>query len=244
MDKNIAKDLTKLINLQDIDTQLDDIIKLRGSLPQEVVDLEEEGAKLQAHLLATEEQLVTLEKTIADNKAMIKQKEALVQKYEAQQMDVRNNREYDAITKEIDLNKLDVQLAEKKIEASYKLITENQNLLATIKTDIQQKEAELVSKKEDLTKIIASREVDEQLLNKKREKLVGGLGDIKKLYQTIRESMPNKVAVVTLKRDACGGCCILIPPQTKMVIQAQNKINTCEYCGRIIADIEEEIVEA
>lgn len=242
MDKNIAIKLTKLSELQETDTHLNDIFKLRGTLPEEVYALETHIETLSATIQERESLLIALREEVASKKSFIKQAEKKLQQYEAQQMEVRNNREYDAITKELELHKLDSQLAEKFLHAAYGDIEHEQANLEGLCKLLESKEADLVLKKEELQIILKASETEECTLHEKRKAIIAVLGEPLYLaYERIRNNVPNNLAVVPIKKGACGGCCIVIPPQQKIGVYERNKIVLCEHCGRMLIALEQPI---
>ncbi|WP_342265354.1 zinc ribbon domain-containing protein [Cardinium endosymbiont of Philonthus spinipes] len=242
MDKNIAIKLTKLSELQETDTHLNDIVKLRGTLPEEVYALEIHIKNLSETIQEREMVLTNLREEVVSKKAFIKQAEKKLQQYEAQQMEVRNNREYDAITKELELHKLDIQLAEKALHTAYGNIEQEQSNLEGLHKLLESKEADLVLKNEELQVILQASEAEESALHKKRQEIIAMLGEPLYLaYERIRKNVPNNLAVVPIKKGACGGCCIVIPPQQKIGVYERNKIVLCEHCGRMLIALEQPI---
>lgn len=242
MDKNIVIKLTKLSELQETDTHLNNILKLRGTLPEEVYALETHIETLSATIQEREGLFTALREEVVSKKAFIKQAEKKLQQYEAQQMEVRNNREYDAITKELELHKLDIQLAEKFIRTAYVNIEQEQASLEELCKLLESKEADLILKKEELQLILQASQTEESALHKKRKDIIAMLGEPLYLaYEKIRKNVPNNLAVVPIKKGACGGCCIVIPPQQKIGVYERNKIVLCEHCGRMLIALEQPI---
>ncbi|MDD9139855.1 MAG: C4-type zinc ribbon domain-containing protein [Candidatus Cardinium sp.] len=239
MDTNIADKLAQLFQIQEMDIQLDNIIKLGGSLPEEVRALEEHIKKLHKEIVDNKVLLSSLQEEIAQKKAFTKQVEKKIQQYESQQMEVRNNREYDIITKELELQQLDIQLAEKFLRTAYGKIDQITLDTEELKKILQTKEKELLTKQQELTLILQANETESSLLQQKREVLVMELEELLYLnYERIRKSVQNKLAVVSLRKGGCGGCCIVIPPQQKLEIYERNKIIYCEHCGRMLIALE------
>ncbi|CDG49737.1 zinc ribbon domain-containing protein [Cardinium endosymbiont of Bemisia tabaci] len=242
MDKNIAIKLRKLSEIQDVDTNLNDILKLRGTLPEEVSELEAQIEALSATIEERASLLSKLKEEVVDKKAFIKQGEKKLQQYEAQQMEVRNNREYDAITKELDLHRLDMQLAEKFLRNAYGNIEQDEANLEAFSKLLESKKSDLFLKKEELEIILKASEREEQALLQTRKEIIVVLGDPLYLtYERIRKNVPNNLAVVPIKKGACGGCCIVIPPQQKISVYDRNKIVLCEHCGRMLIALEQPI---
>ncbi|WP_419241257.1 zinc ribbon domain-containing protein [Cardinium endosymbiont of Nabis limbatus] len=242
MDKNIAIKLTKLYELQETDTHINDILKLRGTLPEEVYVLERDIETLSTTIQSRASLLTTLREEVANKKAFIKQTEKKLQQYESQQMEVRNNREYDAITKELELHKLDIQLAEKFLHTAYRNIEQEEADLEASSKLLESKKADLVLKKEELQLILKASEKEESALHEKRKTVIAVLGEPLYLaYERIKNNVPNNLAVVPIKKGACGGCCIVIPPQQKIGVYERNKIVLCEHCGRMLIALEQPI---
>ena len=242
MDKNIAIKLTKLSEIQDVDTQLNDILRLRGTLPDEVSSLEADIEALSQTIQERELLLAQLRQEVVNKKVFVKEAEKKLQQYEAQQVEVRNNREYDAITKELELHKLDIQLAEKFLRAAYTNIDQDQSNLENLGKLLASKKADLVLKKEELEIILKASEREESTLHEKRKEIITLLGEPLYLaYERIRKNVANNLAVVPIKKGACGGCCIVIPPQQKIGVYERNKIVLCEHCGRMLIALEQPI---
>lgn len=244
MENTVAKKLENLVKLQSIDSECDELIKVRGALPDEVMDLEDEIAGYQTRVEKQNQELGELEESISGNKNAIKDAEKLIKKYGEQQMNVRNNREYDAITKEIELQQLEIQILEKRIKESYDKIEQKKEEIEQTKGTLNERSKDLESKKAELETITKESESDEQKLLKEREKAVKNVEErLLKSYEKVRANMRNGLAVVSVKRGACGGCFNIVPPQKQAEIREQKKIIVCEHCGRILADVEDEIIE-
>lgn len=241
----VEKKLKALQKLQKIDSKIDAILKVRGDLPEEVQDLEDELEGYNTRLKKYTDQVSDFETSISDSKTGIKNAEALIVKYEEQQNKVRNNREYDAITKEVELQKLEIQILEKRIKESGFHIEKKSEEVEKLKEQIAGRETDLAAKKEELTTIIAESEEDEKKLIADREKAGKSLEDRLLLsYEKLRKNARNGLAVVSVKREACGGCFNTVPAQRQADIRDRKKIIVCEHCGRILAEadlvIEEE----
>lgn len=244
MENTVAKKLESLVKLQSIDSERDELIKVRGALPDEVMDLEDEIAGYQTRVDKQNQELADLEGNINSNKTAIKDAEKLIKKYEEQQMNVRNNREYDAITKEVELQQLEIQILEKRIKEAYAKIDAKKEEIDQTKNTLSEREKDLDSKKQELETITKESESDEEKLLKDREKAAKNVEDrLFKSYEKVRKNMRNGLAVVPVKRGACGGCFNVVPPQQQAEIREKKKIIVCEHCGRILADVEDEIVE-
>lgn len=244
MENTVAKKLEALVKLQSIDSELDELKKVRGALPDEVMDLEDEIAGYQTRIDKQNAELQEFEQNISNNRSAIKDAEKLIQKYEEQQMNVRNNREYDAITKEIELQKLEIQILEKRIKEAYAKIEDKKEEIEGTKGVQDERQKDLESKKKELEVITQESEDDEKKLEKSRATAAKNVEErIFKSYEKVRNNMRNGLAVVPVKRGACGGCFNIVPPQKQAEIREKKKLIVCEHCGRILADVEDEIVE-
>ena len=234
----IAEKLALLVKLQDIDSRIDAIRKVRGTLPDEVKDLEDEIAGYQTRISKFEAQIADFEQEIEDKKKAIKESEALIKKYEEQQMNVRNNREFDAITKEMELQQLEIQVAEKRIKEAYANIEAKKEEVEATKEKVKEREADLKAKKEELDNLLAESEAEEAKLEKERTKAAKAVEERLLLaYEKLRKNARNGLAVVSVQRNACGGCFNIVPPQRQVDIREKKKIIVCEHCGRILADV-------
>ncbi|GIV43536.1 MAG: hypothetical protein KatS3mg035_0659 [Bacteroidia bacterium] len=236
-DLSVEEKLKALFELQQIDSTIDRIKLLRGELPLEVQDLEDEISGLETRLENLNAEVKDIEVQISNRKNAIKDSEALIKKYEEQQNKVRNNREYDSIAKEIEFQKLEIQLAEKRIkEAKAQIIAKNE-VIASAAANIEEKKQELEGKKRELEEIIDETRKEEEELALKSEAAKAKIDErLLIAYNRIRNNARNGLAVVTVDRDACGGCFNRIPPQRQMDIKLHKKITVCEYCGRILVD--------
>ncbi|MDH5379611.1 MAG: C4-type zinc ribbon domain-containing protein [Cyclobacteriaceae bacterium] len=237
--QTVAQKLEALVKLQSIDTELDQIRILRGDLPDEVQDLEDEieGYKTRKEKFST--QLDELEDSIKKSKEGMKTAEALITKYKDQQMNVRNNREYDAITKEIELQELEIQICEKKIREAGVAIDGKKGEINEIELKIEDRNKDLDLKRSELNDLLDESKEDEEKLLKDREKATKKIEEkLLKYYEKLRANLSNGLAVVTVKRGAAEGCNIVIPPQKIAEIKAKKKIVIDEHSGRILADVE------
>jgi predicted nucleic acid-binding Zn-ribbon protein len=236
---SVEEKLTSLVTLQKIESKLDEIHILKGELPMEVADLEDEILGLHARQTRIEEEINGVTDFISQRKEAIKESEALVKKYEKQSSNVKNNREFEAINKEIEMQQLEVKLAEKHIKDATEEIAEKAVLLEKAKKNIANKENILSTKKGELEKIIAANEKEEKHFNKLATEAKQHV-DTRLLasYEKIRRSYRNGLAVVPVERDACGGCFYAIPPQKQSEIKQHKKVMVCENCGRILVDDE------
>jgi predicted nucleic acid-binding Zn-ribbon protein len=230
--------LHALFQLQLIDTEIDKIRIVRGELPMEVSDLEDEVAGLQTRVQNYTEEAEALKADIAARKQSIKDCNALIKKYEAQQMNVKNNREFDSLNKEIEFQQLEIQLSQKRIkEFEGELAAKNEVVAASTQT-LEERTQDLNNKKGELDTIIAETQKEEEQLMEFRNK-AGEMIDERLLtaYHRTRSNARNGLAVVTIQRDACGGCFNKIPPQRQLDIRQHKKVIVCEHCGRILVDV-------
>ena len=244
MESTIAQKLEAIHNLQKIDSRLDAIFKIRGALPEEVQDLEDEIVGYETRLTKFKTDLQLLEEEIKTQKEAIKESERLIKKYQEQQINVRNNREYDAITKELELQDLEIQVSKKKIGEAQITIENKNKDVDELKGILKDRKKDLEQKNSELDTIVAESESEENKLKADREKATKKIDErIIKSYKKIRENAKNGLAVVLVKRGACGGCFNIVPPQRQADIREKKKIIVCEHCGRILAGVEEEIEE-
>ncbi len=236
-DFSVEEKLHSLINLQKIDSKLDEIRILKGELPMEVADLTDEIEGLNNRRVRIEEKINGINEFIEQKKEAIKHSQELLERYEKQSENVKNSREYDAITKEIEMQQLEVKLAEKHIkDATNELMERGAELEAAIKA-IDNKEGVLTNKRAELDKIIAETEKEEQAFISRSEAAMQAVDErLLASYQRIRKNYHNGLAVVPVVRDACGGCFNAVPPQRQSEIKQHKKIIICENCGRILAD--------
>ena len=233
----VEEKLQNLYELQRIDTEIDEIKTLRGELPLEVQDLEDEIAGLETRIENLKVELGELDKTSSTRKMDIKKAEEAIKKYSEQLDNVRNNREYDALSKEIEFQKLEIELQEKRIREAQKAKAEKEALMEESKKRYEDKVSDLEAKKGELNDIINETHKDEESLQTKSEELAATIDErLLTAYRRIRSNARNGLAVVTVDRDACGGCFNKIPPQRQLDIRSRKKIIVCEYCGRILID--------
>jgi predicted nucleic acid-binding Zn-ribbon protein len=242
-DFSVEEKLVNLYKLQTVDSSIDQIKILRGELPMEVKDLEDEVQGLLNRQTRIEEEINGITEYIEAKKAAIKESEALLAKYETQSDNVKNNREFEAINKEIEMQGLEIKLSEKNIRDANEELAEKVKVLDAAKKTISVKEGVLNHKKEELEKIIADTEIEEKELDVKSAEARSHIDErLLYSYDRIRNSYRNGLAVVTVERDACGGCFNSIPPQRQSEIRLHKKIIVCENCGRIL--VEEEAATA
>jgi predicted nucleic acid-binding Zn-ribbon protein len=237
--QNVEEKLKDVFELQKVDSEVDKIKTLRGELPLEVQDLEDELAGLETRITNFEDEIKELEHAISKKKVEITDAQALIKKYETQQNNVRNNREFDSLSKEIEFQSLEIQLCEKRIKEFAARLQEKLTTVNDSKTIFDERKRDLDAKKKELEEIISETQIEEENLHN-RSKEIGSRIDERLLsaYKRIRKNARNGLAVVTVQRDACGGCFNRIPPQRQLDIRSRKKIIVCEYCGRILVDNE------
>ncbi|CAN5166118.1 C4-type zinc ribbon domain-containing protein [soil metagenome] len=233
----VEEKLRALYELQQIDSQIDRIRTVRGELPLEVRDLEDEVEGLDTRSNNLHEEVAKLEDAINDKKNVIKDAGIAIKKYEAQQGKVRNNREFDSLTKEIEFQNLEIQLAEKRMKEFKAQIAAKKEIIENSQAALDERKNDLKLKKEELEDIVSETRKEEDELTEKskiaEEKIEGRLLHA---YKRVRQNVRNGLAVVPVERDACGGCFNKIPPQRHLDIRMHKKIIVCEHCGRILVD--------
>ena len=236
-DYSVEEKLSSIIQLQKVDSKLDGIQILKGELPIEVSDLEDEIAGLNARQNRIEEEVNGMQQFIEEKKNIIKESQDLIKKYEKQSDNVKNNREFEAISKEVEMQTLEVKLAEKHIKDATEELGEKGKQLELAKKAITAKETNLKGKKGELEKIIAETDKEEKHYKKLEEAARNSVDERLLLsYDRIRNNYRNGLAVVPVERDSCGGCFNAIPPQKQSEIKQRKKIIVCENCGRILVD--------
>jgi predicted nucleic acid-binding Zn-ribbon protein len=243
--QTVAQKLESLVKLQSIDSELDELIKLRGDLPDEVQDLEDEIEGYRTRFQRHESELKEIEDNIKKSKEAIKEAEKLIKKYNEQQKNVRNNREYDAITKEVELQELEIQICEKRIKEGKDLIQAKKEEIEKTEALIKERSENLDIKKKELDNILAESQEEEKRLLAERDKAVKKIEDkaLLKYYERLRSSLSNGLAVVRVVRGAAEGCNIVIPPQKIAEIREKKKIVIDEHSGRILADVDMESLD-
>lgn len=236
---SIEKKLIALYTLQQNDSKIDRIKIVRGELPLEVEDLEDDVAGLETRIDNYIQEIEMLEKQVSDKNQAIKESQGLIKRYEEQQNNVRNNREYDALTKEVEFQSLEIQLAEKRIrEFSAQLVMRKEEI-ENAQHELSDRRNDLEAKRNELTDIVAETELEEkELINKSEQQQRLIEERLLIAYKRIRKNARNGLAVVPVERDACGGCFSYIPPQRQLDIKLHKKIIVCEFCGRILVDKE------
>ena len=239
IDISVENTLIALFKLQTIYSQVDKVRVVRGELPLEVSDLEDECLGLQTRIDKFEEIVKDYQNQIVEKQELIKKSQIQISKYKEQLDNVRNNREYDALSKEIEYEELDIQLNEKKTRELSAFIADKKTDIDTLSTELEQAKAELGSKKKELNTIIAETEKEEnELLKQAKEQEVKIEQRRLNAFTRIRTNMRNGLATVKVDRNACGGCFSKISPQRQLDIRMHKKIIVCEFCGRILVDDE------
>lgn len=240
----IAQKLEALIKLQTIDSKIDEIKTIRGDLPEEVRDLEDELEGYETRIAKYEGDIAAQDETAKAYKLAIKDAEKLIKKYEEQQKNVRNNREYDAITKEVELQQLEIQVLEKKIKEALVQIDFKKADIDKTQASLTDRQKDLKNKQGELQVIIDESQEDESKLVKERDKACKQIEErLLHAYNRLRGNVVNGLAVVAVKRDACGGCFNRVPHQRQAEIRDKKKIIVCEHCGRVLANVEMTILE-
>lgn len=236
---SMEEKLRTLYKIQQADTAIDKIHLLRGELPLEVQDLEDDIAGLDTRIANTQNEIKDAEKYISDLKAKIEECKVLVEKYEEQSKKVMNNREYESITRQIEFQQLEQEASEKHIRETNLLLAEKSELLEETRKQLAGRQIDLDNKKAELEQIITETAKEEEQLEAHKEDLAKKLDErMYVAYNRVRNNCKNHLAVVTVKRGACGGCFNQIPPQRQLDIAQNKKIIICEYCGRILVSPE------
>lgn len=238
-DISMESKLHTLYLIQQADTKIDQIHLLRGELPEEVKDLEDEVAGLKTRITNIQSDIKEIDKFVAQQKIALDTAKEAQTKYEEQRGNVKNNREYDSLSKEIENQILDQECAEKKIRDSSALITEKKAAVDAAKEELAGRLIDLDNKKKELVSIVEETSKEEEILVRNLKELEKGVDErMLAAYNKVRANAHNHLAVVTVKRDACGGCFNKIPPQRQLDIAMNKKIIVCEYCGRILVSSE------
>ena len=242
---SIEEKLRALHELQSVVSEVDKIKTLRGELPLEVQDLEDDIAGLKTRLKNLEDDIKNLDTAISNKKIAIKDSQALIAKYTEQQNNVRNNREFDSLSKEIEFQNLEIQLSEKRIKEFTAEMAEKKETMSNSEKLLNERIEDLDRKKNELEEITEETKIEEEKLRSKSEKIESFIEPrLLTAFKRIRKNARNGLAVVTIQRDACGGCFNKIPPQRHLDIASHKKIIVCEYCGRILVDKDINVVEA
>jgi len=237
MEQTVEQKLKALYELQSIHSKIDKIRQIRGELPMEVADLEDDVAGLETRIQKIKYELDDLEDEIVARKNVIKDAQANIKKYETQLNEVKNNREYEAISKEIEIQGLDIQVSEKKIrEFGFEITSKNQVYEKAL-ADLEERKNDLEAKRAELGTITAETQKEEEELTAHADKAKENIEDrLLFAYNRLRKNAKNGLAVVTIRRDSCSGCFNQIPPQRQSDIRQRKKIIVCEHCGRILVD--------
>jgi predicted nucleic acid-binding Zn-ribbon protein len=231
----VEEKLDALFELQKIDSEIDRIRTIRGELPLEVQDLEDELEGLETRIHKIQEELKELETEILDRKNASKDAEVAIAKYKEQQNNVRNNREFESLAKEMEFQELEIKLNEKKSKEAKFKIESKKELLAEAKERFDFRQSDLKAKRAELDEIIGETQKEEEELIKKSENAKKKIDErLVFAYNRLRSNAKNGLAVVPVDRDSCGGCFNKIPPQRQLDIQSKKKVIVCEHCGRIL----------
>jgi predicted nucleic acid-binding Zn-ribbon protein len=245
IETSIEQKLRALYKLQLIDSKIDKLTAVRGELPMEVSDLEDEiiGYETRTNNLLAE--IARMDESIAANKAKIVDSKALTKKYEKQLDNVKNNREFDALNKEIEIQGLEQQALDKRIKNTQFDIEQKKLAVEALKSDLEGRKQDLLNKKGELDNIVEETKKEEDELMKVRANAVKVADDrLVHSYDRIRKSVKNGIGVATIERESCSGCYAGIPPQRQSDIKQRKKIIVCENCGRVLTDAQlaEEVV--
>lgn len=235
----VSEKLEALINLQRVDSEIDRILTIRGELPLEVEDLEDEVLGLQTRNRNIEEELEAIDQEVIDRKNAQKDAQTAISAYKQKQSNVRNNREYESLSKEVEFQELEIQLHEKKTKEALFRVDQKKVALTETKERFNFRTLDLEAKKKELDAIIAETKKDEEKLRKESDKAKASIDEpLLIAYDRLRLNSKNGLAVVPIDRDACGGCFNRIPPQRQLDIMQRKKIIVCEHCGRILVPAE------
>ena len=235
--KTVESNLLSLYKLQLVYSKVDKLRVIRGELPLEVRDLEDACSGIQVRLEKYNETINDLQKQIEDKQQGIKHANLIISKHKEQLDNVKNNREYDALTKEINYQDLEIQLCEKRIKEYNAKIVEKKEDITHLEGEFTALNQELTTKKSELDDIIVETEKDETILLEKIKEFEENIEPrLLNAFTRIRNNMRNGLAVVKIERDACGGCFSKISPQRQLDIRTHKKIIVCEFCGRILVD--------
>jgi uncharacterized protein len=236
-DFSVEEKLIAVLTLQKIDSKIDEIQTLKGELPMEVKDLEDEIEGLQTRIQNIDAEIDSINKFVTAKTDAKKDAQALIKKYEKQQDNVKNNREFEAINKEMEMQELEVKLNDKHIKDASQELKERSAQREKTEAKISEIEEALKVKRSELEKIIAETEKEEKQLATKSAAAKEKVDErLLTAYDRIRNSYKNGLAVVPIMRDSCGGCFNVIPPQRQSEIRQRKKIIVCEHCGRVVVD--------
>ena len=236
---SVEEKLQSLYQLQTMLSEIDKIKTLRGELPLEVQDLEDEIAGLTTRIEKASSDVVEMSKGVAENKNVIEVSKAAVAKYQEQQDHVSNNREFDSLNKEIEFKNLEIELAEKRIREFTSAINAKKDEIENNKALVEEKKQDLEVKKSELQEIIEENRQEEERLRERSKQLELTIEPrLLQSFKRIRNNTRNGLGIVYVQRESCGGCFNKIPPQRQLDIRMRKKIIVCEYCGRIMIDPE------
>ncbi len=237
MEQTVEQKLEALYELQNIHTKIDKIRQTRGELPMEVADLEDDVAGLETRIQKIKTELDHLEDSVVTRKNTIKESQALIKKYETQQNNVKNNREFDALAKEIEIQGLEVMVCEKKIKEYQFEISSKTEIYDKALVNLEERKNDLELKQAELDNITSETQKEEEVLLEEAESAKQVIEErLLIAYNRLRGNFKNGLAVVTISRDSCSGCFNQIPPQRQSDIRQRKKIIVCEHCGRILVD--------
>ncbi len=249
----VEEKLKNLNDLQTVNTKINNIKKLQGELPLEVSGLENEINTLGKRLAELEEELKEMNAQVTQHQNQIKESESLIERYNKQQNNVKNNREFEALAREIELQNLDIQLANKRIKETQVKLGNKQITLDASKSKEAEKNQDMEIKQEELQNIIVKTEKDEEKLLRKEKRCRKKIDDrLLEIYDSLQNAYSNGLAVVSIERNTCGGCFSEIPPQVQLDLDQRKRIIRCEHCARILvgknidkslAQLEEERIE-
>jgi len=235
----VEQKLKTLYQLQKTLTEIDKIRTLRGELPLEVQDLEDEIAGLHTRIDKIKAEIEDIRKAVAGKKNEIEKGQASIEKYKVQLDNVRNNREYDFLNKEIEFQTLELELCNKKIREFSEEQTTKEQEVASSQDALEEREKDVVEKKDELEEIVAeTRQQEERLRDNVKELEMKIEPRLLQSFKRIRKNSRNGLGIVYVQRDSCGGCFNKIPPQRQLDIRSRKKVIVCEYCGRILIDPE------
>lgn len=236
----VEQKLRALYELQTILSEIDRIKTIRGELPLEVKDLEDMITGLHTRLENYNRDIEDARLNLANEKQKIENCKALIARYKEQLDNVRNNREFDLLTKEIEFQKLEIELCEKHINENNRIIENKEAEVAATQERLADHEKILEGKKAELTEIVSETRQEEENLRERAKKIEPQVDDERLLtaFKRIRKNARNGLGIVYVQRNACGGCFNRIPPQKQMEIKMHKKVIVCEYCGRIMIDPE------
>lgn len=231
----VAEKLEALYALQKIDSQIDKIRTIRGELPLEVQDLEDEIEGLETRIKNMQEEAKELDTEVSERKIAMKDAEGAISKFKEQQSNVRNNREFESLAKEIEFQELEIKLHEKRIKEAKAKVASKKEVLDEAKARLDMRKGDLKVKQDELSEIVGETQKEEEALITQSEKAKSMIDErLIAAYDRLRSNAKNGLAVVSVDRDSCGGCFNKIPPQRQLDIESKRKVIVCEHCGRIL----------